>query len=45
MAPVAGWVLPEADSEMKVSVPDSIRESPPIEEKEGKKAGLARGKK
>lgn len=44
MAPVAGWFLPEADSETKVSVPESVRESPPIEEKEGRKQDWPEGK-
>lgn len=37
MAPLIGCVLPKADFEMEVSMPESTRESPPVEEKEGRK--------
>lgn len=33
---------PETDSEMEVGIPESVRESPPVEEREEKEAELAR---
>lgn len=44
LAPLIEWFLPKADFEMEVSMPEATRESPPVEEKDRKKAGLAWGR-